>query len=150
MRAARPFLMKRSWILLVAVLLGLAIAPLPLPPASASCAAPYLEAPRRLALERSETTTVKGRAFVDGCQDTMHCSAVPGCSHCEYDEPAPEPLQDVALRLRQGDRAWRLATADAEGAGGRVTWTVDLPAGVRPGLAKLLPDFGESLRVRIR
>ncbi len=154
MRAARPFLVKRSWILLVAVLLGLAVAPLPLPPASASCAAPYLEAPRRLALERSETTTVKGRAFVDGCQDTMHCSAVPGCSHCEYDEPAPEPLRDVALRLRQGDRTWRLGTADAETAEnnhlGWVTWTFDIPAGVKPGPAKLLPDVGEPLRVRVR
>jgi hypothetical protein len=96
------------------------------------------------------TTSVEGRAFVDGCQDSMQCSAVPGCSHCEYDDPAPRPLQDQTLRLRQGDRTWRLGTADAEGAAGRVTWTFAVPASTRPGRATLLPGAGDPLRVRIR
>ena len=142
--------MKRSWILLGTMLLGLALAPFPQPPASASCAAPFLDASQRLVLERGTSTTVKGRAFVDGCQDSMSCSAVPGCSHCEYDDPAPTPMHDVALRLRQGDRTWRLGTADAEPASGRVTWKFDVPAGVRPGPARLLTEVAEPLRVRVR
>jgi hypothetical protein len=150
----RPFLVKRSWILLVTVLLGLAVAPFPQAPASASCAAPYLEAPARSVLERGVTTTVEGRAFVDGCQDTMGCTEVLGCSHCEYDDPAPMPLQDVALLLRQGGRTWKLGTTDAETAEhnhlGWVTWSFVLPAGVRPGPAKLLPENGDPLRVRLR
>ena len=150
MLLGRPFLVKRSWILLVTALLGLSVAPFPQAPASASCAAPYIKAGQRLVLEQGATTTVKGVAFVDGCQDTMTCSAVPGCSQCEYDEPAPEPLQDLTLRLRQGDRTWKLDQADAETAGGRVTWRFVLPAGVNPGPAKLLPDTGDSLRVRVR
>lgn len=148
MPAARPFSVKRSWILLPAMLLALAVAPFPQPPARASCAAPYLERPG--ALVRGVTTSVEGRAFVDGCQDSMQCSAVPGCSHCEYDDPAPRPLQDQTLRLRQGDRTWRLGTADAEGAAGRVTWTFAVPASTRPGRATLLPGAGDPLRVRIR
>ena len=150
MHVARPFLVKRSWILLAAMLLGMAVAPFPQPPASASCAAPFLDAPQRLVLERGTTTTVKGRAFVDGCQDSESCSAVPGCSHCESTDPAPEPMEDVRLRLRQGDRTWKLATASAQGDGGRVTWTFEPPAGVRPGQARLLADQAGLLRIRIR
>lgn len=147
---ARPFLVKRSTILLLTVLLGLALAPFPQPPAAASCAAPSLDAPRQLVLQRGATTTVGGRAFVDGCQDSMGCTVGFGCDHCEYDEPTPRPLQDVTLRLRQRDRTWRLGTADAETAAGRVSWTFDLPARVRPGPAMLLPEGGEPLRVRVR
>jgi hypothetical protein len=153
-RAGRPFVVKRSWVLLVTMLLGLAVAPLPQPPASASCAAPYLKAADGLVLERGAPTTIRGRAFVDGCRDSMGCTVGLGCDHCEYDDPAPRPMQDVALRLRQGDRAWRLGTADAGTAEnnhlGQVTWTFDLPAGVRPGKARLLPDGGEELRIRVR
>ena len=145
----RPFLVKLSTIPLLAMLLGLAVAPFPQPPAAASCAAPSLEAPRRLVLERGGTTTVEGRGFVDGCQDSMSCSVGLGCDRCEYDEPTPQPLRDVALRLRQRDRTWRLGTADADSAG-RVSWTFDLPARVRPGRAMLLPGDGEPLRVRVR
>jgi hypothetical protein len=149
MGAGRPFLVKRSWVLLVTTLLGLALVPLPRTPAAASCAAPSLEAAERSVLGRGTTTTIEGRGFVDGCQDNMSCSAVPGCSHCEYNDPAPKPLQDVALRLRQGNRRWLLGTADADHLG-RVTWTFDLPAGLDRGPAILLPDIGEQLRVRIR
>ena len=150
MLPGRPFLVKRSWILLITALLGLSVAPFPQPPASASCAAPYIKAGPRLVLERGATTTVKGVAFVDGCQDSMGCTVGPGCDSCEYDDPTPKPQQDVALRLRQGDQTWKLDKADAHTAGGRVTWTFDLPTGVRPGPAKLLPDAGEPLRVRVR
>jgi hypothetical protein len=148
-RAGRPFLVKRSCVLLVTTLLGLALAPFPQTPASASCAAPSLKAAERSVLVGGATTTIEGRGFVDGCQDSMGCSAVPGCSHCEYDDPAPKPLQDVALRLRQRDRTWLLGIADANHLG-RVTWRFEVPAGVEPGPATLLPDAGESLRVRIR
>jgi hypothetical protein len=140
---------KRSTILLLAMLLGLAVAPFPQPPAAASCAAPSLEAPRRLVLERGARTTVEGRGFVDGCQDSMGCTVALGCSHCEYDEPTPRPLKDVPLRLRQRDRTWWLGITDAEAAG-RVSWRFDLPARVRPGPATLLPGDGEPLRVRVR
>ena len=154
MHTRRPFLVNRSWILLGAMLLGLAVAPFPHPPASASCAAPYLEAPRQLVLERGAAITVKGRAFVDGCQDTMSCSAVPGCSHCEYDDPPPRPLRDVELRLRQGHRSWLLGAENAATAAdnhlGWVTWAFELPAGVRPGPAKLVTAVGGPVGVRIR
>ena len=132
------------------VLLGMAIAPFPHTPASASCAGPYLEASQRLVLDRGTTTTVEGRAFVDGCQDSMGCSEVLGCSHCEYDEPTTTPLQDVTLRLRQGQRTWRVGSENADGDEGRVIWTFDVPAGVSPGRARLLPDGGGPLQVRIR
>lgn len=150
MSVVRPFFVNRSWILLVAMLLGLALAPFPQPPAYASCAGPMLDLPRRPVLERGTTTTVEGQAFVDGCRDTMSCSAVPGCSHCEYDDPPPRPMQDVNLRLRQGDRTWRLATADAESRGGRVTWTFEMPPGVRAGPARLVADMAGPVRIRIR
>jgi hypothetical protein len=97
---------------------------------------------------------VKGRAFVDGCQDTMSCSAVPGCSHCEYDDPPPRPLRDVELRLRQGHRSWLLGAENAATAAdnhlGWVTWAFELPAGVRPGPAKLVTAVGGPVGVRIR
>ncbi len=150
MWTGRPNPVKRSWVLLATTLLGLALVPFPQTPASASCAGPYLKAGQRLVLERGATTTVKGVAFVDGCQDSMHCSAVPGCDNCEYDEPTPKPLQDLALRLRQGDRTWMLGNADAETAAGRVTWTFEAPVGVKPGRARLLPGVAEPLRIRVR
>jgi hypothetical protein len=59
-------------------------------------------------------------------------------------------MQDVALRLRQGDRTWRLATADADGGGGQVAWTFELPPGVRPGPARLIADQAGPVRIRIR
>lgn len=150
MRPARPFLVKRSWILLATMLFGMSLAPFPQPPASASCAAPFFDAPQHLVVERGAPTILEGRAFVDGCHDNESCSAVPGCSHCESTDPAPKPMEDVKLRLRQGDRTWKLATASAQGDGGRVTWTFEPPAGVRPGQARLLADLAEPLRIRIR
>ena len=150
MHAARPFLVKRSWILLATMLFGMALAPFPQPPASASCAAPFFDAPQHLVVERGAPTILEGRAFVDGCHDNESCSAVPGCSHCESTDPAPKPMEDVKLRLRQGNRTWTLDNADAEGPAGRVTWRFEVPGTVRPGRATLFDDTGESLRVRVR
>jgi len=152
--SGRPFHVKRPWLLLVTLLLALAIVPFPQAPASASCAGPYLKTGQRLVLERGATTTVEGRAFVDGCQDSEGCTVGLGCDNCEYDEPPPTPMRDVELRLRQGDRIWKLATADAGSAAdnhlGWVTWTFDLPAGVKPGPARLLPEQTEAVRIRVR
>jgi len=146
--------MRRSSLLLITTTLGLAVLPFPQPPVSASCAGPYLKDTERLALERGATVTIEGRSFVDGCQDSMSCSVGPGCDSCEYDDPAPRPMEDVRLRLVQRDRTWDLSVADAETAEnnrlGWVTWTFDLPAGARPGPARLLPEHSEPVRIRIR
>jgi hypothetical protein len=144
--------MRRSMLLLVAFLLGLAVAPFPESPASASCAAPYLPG-ERLVLQRGTTVTVEGRAFVDGCQDTMSCSVGLGCEQCEYDDPPPVPMDDVRLRLGQNGRRWELAVADAsaeQGRLGEVEWSIELPDGVRPGPARLLAERAQPVRVRIR
>lgn len=147
--------MPRPILLLVSTLLALSMWPLAPPPAAAGCVAPYLvHEQRRPTLEAGVVERIEGRAFVDGCRDTMTCSAVPGCDSCEYDEPPPEPMQDVELRLAQRGRTWRLGVADAQTASndhlGWVSWTFELPAGVRPGPAVLRPEGGEPLRVRVR
>ncbi|WP_109506497.1 hypothetical protein [Nocardioides speluncae] len=141
-------------LLLAAVLLGLAVVPFPQPLASASCAAPYLKLNERPVLERGATATVEGRAFVDGCRDSMSCSEGLGCDSCEYDDPPPKPLTDVVLRLVQGDRKWRLDVADAGTADdnqqGHVTWTFKLPADAKPGPAKLAADHAHPVQIRVR
>ena len=118
-------------------------------PTSASCAAPYLKTAEALVLARGVTTAVEGRAFVDGCQDSVSCSVGLGCDSCEYDDPPPEPMKDVVLQLRQHGRTWDLATADAEGAStshlGWVTWAFELPPGVVGG-----PARPKSARRRMR
>jgi hypothetical protein len=144
--------MRGSALLVLTTMVGLAMVPFPQAPASASCAAPYLKEAEPLVLQRATSTTIKGRAFVHGCQDSMSCSA--GCHSCEYDAPPETPLQDVELRLVQGDRSWALGVADAGTAEsnqlGWVTWTFDVPAGARPGPAKLLAEHAEPVRIRIR
>jgi hypothetical protein len=134
------------------LLLGLVVLPLPREWASASCAGPSLDLPADTVLARGAAVTVEGRAFVDGCRDTMSCTGAPGCSSCEYDEPPQRPLQDVALVLVQDGRTWPLAVADAGDAGddrlGRVAWTFDLPPGVRRGPARL--DAGDQSSVDVR
>jgi hypothetical protein len=146
--------MRRSSLLLTATMLGLAALPFPQTPGSASCAGPYLEDTERLVLQHGATITIEGRSFVDGCQDSMSCSVGWGCDSCEYDDPPPTPMEDVGLRLVQRDRTWSLDVADAEAAEnnhlGWVTWTFRLPAGVRPGTAKLLPEHAEPVPTRIR
>lgn len=154
-RFGRPSHVRRSPLLLVTTLLGLAVLPFPQTPASASCAAPYLKVTERLVLERGATAMIEGRSFADGCQDSMSCSTGRlGCDSCEYDDPPPTPMDDVELRLVQRDRTWRLGVADAETAEdnhlGWVTWTFELPANAKPGWAKLLPEQAEPVRIRIK
>ncbi|SDD84270.1 hypothetical protein SAMN05421872_111170 [Nocardioides lianchengensis] len=143
--------MRRPLLVLLLALLGLAVAPYPSPPAVASCAAPYLDLPAEPTLTRGADSTVEGRAFVDGCRDTMSCSGLPGCESCESDGPPERPLRDVRLELVQGDRTWPLGTADAGTAAddrlGQVTWTFTLPADVRPGPAVLQVDGEEQAEV---
>ena len=136
------------------MLLGVALAPFPQGPASASCAAPYLKVDELLVLERGESAVIEGRSFVDGCRDSMSCSAGLGCDDCEYDDPPPEPYDDVELRLVQRDRSWVLGVTDAESAEndhqGWVTWSFDVPLAADPGPARLVSDHAEPVRVRIR
>jgi hypothetical protein len=138
--------------LLVAVALLVATAPFPGGPASASCAGPSIDVERGTALAPGGALRVEGRHFVDGCQDTGTCPAF-GCGACEYDDPPPEPMEDLSLRLVQGDRSWVLGTADAgtaaDGEQGQVIWSVELPEDVRPGPARLLAEGAMGARVRI-
>lgn len=146
--------MKRSPLVLVALLLGLSSAPFPQGAASASCAAPSLDISEALVLERGANAVVEGRGFVDGCQDSMSCSGVLGCDNCEYDDPPPQPLEDVALRLVQRDRSWLLATSDAASAEndrqGQVSWSFEVPRDADPGRARLVSDHAQPIRIRIR
>lgn len=153
--ACRPLHMQRPrLLLLLATMLGLVSAPFPQPPASASCAAPYLKATEPLRLERGASVVIEGRAFTDGCQDSMSCSGVLGCESCEYDDPSPEPFEDVNLRLVQRDRSWLLGSTDAETAEnnhlGWVTWNFDVPVDADPGPARLISDHAQPIRIRIR
>ena len=152
-RPGRPTDMRRP---LLVTLLGLfALTTWPSAPevASASCAAPYLELERDT-LKRGASVTVEGRAFTHGCQDSMGCTAGLGCDSCEYDEPAPIPMQDVSLRLVQGARTWRLDTANAaagpSGDAGWITWRFIAPPDAEAGRAQSVPDNGEPFVVRIR
>lgn len=135
-------------------MLGLAVLHLPLTPASAGCAAPYLHITGRQVLERGEVFVIEGRSFVNGCQDSMSCSEGFGCGSCEYDEPAPRPMAAVKLRLVQADRTWSLGVADAETAEhnhlGWITWRFELPANATAGRAKLVPEDGDPVLIRIR
>lgn len=153
-RPGRVLRMQRTPLLLLAAMLGVASAPLPQPPASASCAAPYLKATEPLALDRGASVVIEGRAFIDGCHDGMSCSGVLGCESCKYDDPPPEPFEDVNLRLVQGDRSWLLGSTDAETAEnnheGWVTWNFGVPVGADPGSARLVADHAQPIRVRIR
>jgi hypothetical protein len=63
-------------------------------------------------------------------------------------------MEDVGLRLVQGDRRWVLDVADAgtadDNKAGWVIWTFVLPADAKAGSAKLLPEDAEPVPVRIR
>lgn len=146
--------MRRSPLLLAAVLLAAIAAPLPDRPAAASCAAPSLEVAERTVLVRGTSTTVTGDAFADGCQDSESCTVTFGCSSCEPDDPEPTPDQDVTLLLVQGERTWVLGTADAEGAGsgrlGHIAWTVEVPDDAKAGPARLVAEAAQPVRVRLR
>lgn len=145
--------MRPSLLALVAMLLALAVAPFPGSPAAASCVGPYLDGVDGDVVEARATMTVEGRAFVDGCRDTMSCTGFLGCSSCEWNDPPPTPMTDVELRLEQGGRSWSLGTADARSADdevGWVTWQVTLPDDVRRGRARLVTDAGATATIRVR
>ena len=151
----RPFHVRRSLVLLASLMTGVAVVPFPRAPASASCAAPYLKVADQAVLRRDSTETVEGRAFTDGgCQDSMSCTESLGCSSCEYADPPATPMKDVALRLAQRDRIWILDIADSGSAEdnrlGWVSWTFELPDGVKPGHARLLSERAIPVRVVIR
>lgn len=132
------------------VLVGLVLAalvPVGAEPAGASCAAPKVQT-AGLGLRAGATVTVDGVGFVDGCQDVRSCTGAFGCSRCT-DGPEPAPYRDIILTLRQGGRTWTLGEADARTAAGSVTWTVRVPAEVRPGRAVLVPEHGEKTEVRV-
>ncbi|WP_147381517.1 hypothetical protein [Nocardioides immobilis] len=145
--------MRRSSLLLGTAAFALLVAPAAHPPAVASCAAPYLVDVDSLVLARGATATIEGRAFADGCRDSMSCGPGLGCDDCEYDDPPEKPMEDVALQLVQRGRTWDLGVADAESAAddrlGWVTWTFEVPKGVKPGPARLVADGAGPTRIRI-
>lgn len=149
----RPVIMRRSPLLLGTAAFALLVAPVVHPPALASCAAPYLIEVDGLVLTRGATATIEGRAFVDGCRDSMSCGPGLGCDDCEYDEPPEQPKEDVALHLVQGGRTWDLDVTDAGSAQddrlGWVSWTFEVPKGVKPGPARLVADGAGPTRIRI-
>jgi hypothetical protein len=140
--------------LLVTTVLALGMMPIPQTPASASCAPLTSETRIGSFSSAARPFVIEGRSFVDGCRDSMTCTEGLGCDSCEFDDPAPVPMEDVALRLAQRGRTWDLGIADAGTAEdnrlGWMTWTFDLPTDARPGPAKLLPEHAEPVRARVR
>ena len=145
---ARLTPMRPTSLLLVAGLLGLAVAPFPPAPAMASCAAPSLTGVDALVLSPGERATVTGSSFMDGCQDSGSCSGVLACQSCDYG-PEPAPSENVELVLRQRGHHWDLGTVDAD-TRGRATWNFAVPDGVRPGRARIVADGTQYETVRIR
>ena len=147
--------MRRSFLLSLAVALSVAAAPFPQISASASCAAPGLVGSGPLVLERHTRVTVDGQGFSHGgCADSGSCTGSFGCQSCTYDETPRSPMKSVHLRLVQRGHSWSLAVADAGSAKdkelGQVSWTFEVPAGVVPGPATLVPDHSQAVRVQVR
>ena len=143
----RPRGVRRPFLALVLLLLGLALVPAG-SPASASCAGPMVDVPRTLV--PGETVEISGDNFLDGCQDSMGCPVGCNAGDCEYDDPPPVPTPDVTLTLSQRGRTWDLGTVDAD-EDGKVRWSFTVPADVRRGRAVL--SWGgdpEGVGVRIR
>ena len=59
-----------------------------------------------------------------------------GCQHESRPQDRVKPMRRVELVLHQHGRSWTLGTADASRQG-RIGWDVRLPAGLRPGRARL-------------
>lgn len=151
-RGVRRTRMRPALAFLIVALLATTLLPFGEQPAVASCAAPYVVHPDRLVLHPGATVEVEGAAFADGCQDNGTCTDTLGCTHCDYG-PEPTPMRNIALTLRQGGRSWPLGTADAGGGRGdlgQVTWTVEVPSGVKAGRAMLVAGESGPVRVRIR
>jgi hypothetical protein len=129
--------MWKSWLLALSLV---ALALVPIGGSSASCAGPSLElgsGPHPV-ISPGQPVTVRGRAFVDGCDDTGGGDTL-GCRH-EQPE-AVQAQQDVVLRLRQDGRSWNLGTSDAGAAAhdhlGQVSWQARVPSTVHEGNATL-------------
>ena len=87
-------------------------------------------------VRRQTRVQVTGEFFHTGCNDTKTCG--PGCGRGNCTRADEErPLQDVQLRLVQGDRSWPLGEADATGPRHATEWTVELPFAALPGPARL-------------
>lgn len=135
-----------GWAAVAALLV--AASPWPAWLASAGCVAPYLEDSATGAappvLVRNTSVTIEGDAFATGCDDTGSTWGCAGESRV--------PMEDVTLRIRQGEREWELGAADASDGDevGHIVWTVALPEGLKPGRATLQADSSEPLRVRVR
>jgi cellulase/cellobiase CelA1 len=143
--------MRPAPAILLAALTVATLLPLGQHPAAASCAGPYLTDAGHLMLQRGTTVEIDGAAFANGCQDTGSCSAMPGCSSCDYG-PDPTPMRNITLTLRQHGRTWPLGTADArvtQDGFGAVTWAVEIPADVKIGWATLVPEYGQPAKVRV-
>ena len=144
--------MRPGPVLLLAILSTATLLPFGERPAAASCAAPYLADSDHLVIQHGKSVKIAGAGFQDGCQDTGSCSGTLGCSRCDYG-PAPTPMSDITLTLRQNGRTWLLGTADARGRNddlGAVTWAVEIPTGVKSGWATLVPEHGEPAKIRVR
>lgn len=136
---------RRTRLVLLAVLVGLSVAPLG--SAHGSCAGPELSVAGATAeppvLYTGRPLVVEGRHFVEGCDDQgQGQDSFLGCS---VGEPESEetPMSSVRLTLVQGDRKWPLGTVDA-GTGeeradrGHTTWEFRLPKDVVTGEATLV------------
>ncbi len=125
-------------------MLGLPLAPVAAPSASAACVGPYLlvgDVQHRPSIRAGASLTVEGRAFVRGCDDTGSVNMF-GCRSSQGE--VETPMSNVVLSLRQGDERWRLGTENAGSAAdnrlGHVTWQVAVPAEVETGRALLVAD----------
>jgi len=138
--------MRRRRGLTVLAPLGLSCALLglvPLPAAQASCVGPVFAVGDAVDDARPPQVgvlpapggdvTVSGVWFHTGCDDTGQGA---GCSAPASTEA---PMRDVDLVLQQGDASWILGTQNAASRADRyaITWTTQVPTGVRPGPATL-------------
>lgn len=126
---------------LVLSLLGaaLVLAPVPgTPEAAASCAGPRIDVFSRPPFVAGQAIGLRGRYFVDGCNDTGGGSSVLGCTSSDQREPVP-PMRDIDIAVVQDGHRTHLATVNAGGPGGLGIFhtTVRLPRTLHPGSAVL-------------
>lgn len=148
----------RPRLLAAVVLLGLATAPFPQPPAHAECAGPTLKVQgmeeEPALLHRGEQVTVMGRGFVNGCDDTGGGSGF-GCSGND-DGEIESPMVNIELVLLQGQPTMKqtsLALSDAgtaaDGQLGWGTWTFTVPTHQPLGRAVLKTEGSSPLPIRV-